>query len=269
MIEGTLPSDFPKGILYRNGPGLLETPDGKPIDQPFDGDGYVCAFRFGDQITFSSRFVKTEGYVKEKQAGKALYRGVFSVGNPTDSWFYNPLDIKPKNIANTGVVRWGDRLLALWEGGGPHRLDPETLETTGTCSLDGVLPEGQEFAAHYRHYEDRLVNFGVSALGGRDLRIRVWEFAEGSFEVLRPPRVPWELPGGCVLVDHVVVRSPRSTFASASAFPAHVPSRPQLHRYLCSHATSTSILTPTRHPQPDPRPQTCCHRTYGEGEHVR
>jgi carotenoid cleavage dioxygenase-like enzyme len=41
--------------------------------------------------------------------------------------------------ANTNVVYWGDRLLALWEGGLPHVIDPVTLQTEGTSRIRGVL----------------------------------------------------------------------------------------------------------------------------------
>lgn len=51
----------------------------------------------------------------EQQARRLLYRGAFSVGNPAGGWFYNPLDLSVKGIANTGVVHWGGKLLALYE----------------------------------------------------------------------------------------------------------------------------------------------------------
>ena len=51
----------------------------------------------------------------EQQARRLLYRGAVSVGNPAGGWFYNPLDLSVKGIANTGVVHWGGKLLALYE----------------------------------------------------------------------------------------------------------------------------------------------------------
>ncbi len=35
-----------------------------------------------------------------------------------------------KNVANTAAVHYGGRLLALWEGGLPHELDPAGLQAT-------------------------------------------------------------------------------------------------------------------------------------------
>ena len=37
---------------------------------------------------------------------------------------------------------WGDKLLACWEAGLPHALDPETLETLGSTSLGGFCELG-------------------------------------------------------------------------------------------------------------------------------
>jgi carotenoid cleavage dioxygenase len=43
------------------------------------------------------------------------------------------------NAANTNIVWHAGRLLALWEGGPPHALDPRTLETEGPHDFAGRL----------------------------------------------------------------------------------------------------------------------------------
>jgi carotenoid cleavage dioxygenase len=43
------------------------------------------------------------------------------------------------NAANTNIVWHGGRLLALWEAGPPHELDPRTLETRGLWDFAGKL----------------------------------------------------------------------------------------------------------------------------------
>ncbi|MGA1622926.1 MAG: carotenoid oxygenase family protein [Synechocystis sp.] len=148
-IEGEIPSGL-QGTLFRNGPGLLDI-GGIPIRHPFDGDGYVTAFSFpGDgRAHFRRQFVKTQGYVEEKAAGKMLYRGVFGT-QPPGGWLKNMFDLRLKNIANTNITYWGDRLLALWEAAHPHRLDPQTLDTIGLDNLDGVLTADQPLSAHPR-----------------------------------------------------------------------------------------------------------------------
>jgi all-trans-8'-apo-beta-carotenal 15,15'-oxygenase len=176
--RGAIPSDL-KGTLYRNGPGRLER-GGQWVHHPFDGDGMVTALRFeGGRAQLRNRFVRTEGWLAEEQAGKVLYRGVFGSQKPGGP-LANAFDLRLKNIANTHVVRLGDQLLALWEAAEPYALDPDTLETRGLSLLDGVLQPGEAFSAHPRfdpghHGAQRMVTFGVKT--GPRSTIRLMEFA--------------------------------------------------------------------------------------------
>lgn len=177
-IEGTIPLDL-EGTLFRNGPGLLDI-NGYPIKHPFDGDGMVSsiAFRQG-RAFYRNRYVRSEGFVAEQKAGRPLYRGVFGTQKP-GGMLANAFDLRLKNIANTHVVYWGSKLLALWEAAEPHRLDPSTLETLELDNLDGVLePEGA-FTAHphfdpgHHGGEPRMVGFSVKA--GLSSKITLLEF---------------------------------------------------------------------------------------------
>ncbi|WP_216901964.1 carotenoid oxygenase family protein [Synechococcus sp. CCY 9618] len=175
---GTVPAEL-SGTLYRNGPGRLER-DGHWVHHPFDGDGMITALRFdAGGVHLSNRFVRTEGWQAEEQAGRFLYRGVFGTPKPGGP-LANAFDLRLKNIANTHVVRLGDQLLALWEASSPHALDPVSLETRGLSLLDGVLKPGEAFSAHPRfepghHGDRRMVTFGVKA--GPRSTIRLMEFA--------------------------------------------------------------------------------------------
>jgi all-trans-8'-apo-beta-carotenal 15,15'-oxygenase len=163
-IEGTIPAEL-EGTLFRNGPGLLDI-HGHPVKHPFDGDGLICSIALRDgQAYFRNRFVRTAGYVAEQQAQKPLYRGVFGTQKPGGP-LANAFDLKLKNIANTHIVYWADKLLALWEAAEPHRLDPETLETLGLDYLNGLIAPGGSFTAHPHidpghHGDPRLVGFSV------------------------------------------------------------------------------------------------------------
>lgn len=178
VVRGAIPREL-NGTLYRNGPGRLER-GGHWVHHPFDGDGMIAALRFeGGKATLRNRFVRTEGWLAEEQAGQFLYRGVFGTQKPGGP-LANALDLRLKNIANTHVVRLGDQLLALWEAAEPHALDPETLETRGITLLDGVLRKGDAFSAHPRfdpghHGAPRMVTFGVKA--GPRSTVRLMEFA--------------------------------------------------------------------------------------------
>jgi all-trans-8'-apo-beta-carotenal 15,15'-oxygenase len=176
--RGTIPEAL-VGTLYRNGPGRLER-GGQWVHHPFDGDGMITALRFeGGSAVLRNRFVRTEGWQAEEQAGRFVYRGVFGTQKP-GGVLANAFDLRLKNIANTHVVRLGDQLLALWEAAEPHALDPDTLETRGLSRLDGLLKPGEAFSAHPRfdpghHGDPRMVTFGVKA--GPTSTIRLMEFA--------------------------------------------------------------------------------------------
>lgn len=158
-VEGEIPADL-VGTFFKNGPGLLDI-NGSRIHHPFDGDGMISSVAFCEgRAYFRNRFVQTAGYLEEKKAGKILYRGVFGTQKP-GGWLANIFDLKIKNIANTHVIYWGGKLLALWEAAEPHRLDPYSLETLGLDYLDGILQPGEAFSAHPRVDGDRLVNFAV------------------------------------------------------------------------------------------------------------
>jgi all-trans-8'-apo-beta-carotenal 15,15'-oxygenase len=158
-VEGEIPPDL-NGTLFRNGPGLLDI-NGQRLHHPFDGDGMISKISFREgRAHFQNRFVRTKGFIEEQQAGKILYRGVFGTQKP-GGWLANIFDLKQKNIANTQVIYWGGKLLALWEAAEPHCLDPYTLETLGIDDLNGVLDPGDAFAAHPRIDGERLVNFSI------------------------------------------------------------------------------------------------------------
>ncbi|GBF79580.1 carotenoid oxygenase family protein [Aphanothece sacrum] len=205
-IDGEIPPEL-QGTLFRNGPGLLDV-QGIPLKHPFDGDGMICAISFlsDGKVHFRNRFVQTEGYVKEQKAGKMLYRGVFGSQKP-GGWFNNFLDIKIKNIANTNIIYWGDKLLALWEAAEPYRLDPATLETLGLDYLDGTLNPGDSISAHpcidptceLDNGQPCLVNYSIKP--GFSSKITVYEFAK-SGELLRSHS--HSIPGFCFIHDFAI-----------------------------------------------------------------
>jgi carotenoid cleavage dioxygenase-like enzyme len=80
----------------------------------------------------------SKGYLQEKKSKKVSYRGVFAT-KITGGPLANIFSINPKNAANTNVIYWAGRLLALWEGGLPYRLEPDSLRTIGAYTLKGVF----------------------------------------------------------------------------------------------------------------------------------
>lgn len=207
-IEGEIPPEL-TGTLFRNGPGMLDV-SGQRIHHPFDGDGMVCAIAFQNgRAHFRNRYIQTEGYLAEQQAGKILYRGVFGTAKP-GGWLSNIFDLKLKNIANTNIIYWGGKLLALWEAAEPHRLDPATLETLGLDYLDGLLQPGDAFGAHpwvdpaspYDNGAPCLVNFAIKP--GLSSKITVYEF-DTDGKLLKQNAAT--VPGFCFIHDFAITPS--------------------------------------------------------------
>ena len=202
-IEGEIPREL-QGTLFRNGPGILEI-GGHQLQHPFDGDGMINAIAFNDgKAHFRSRFVRTEGYLAEQAAGKILYRGVFGTQKP-GGWLANAFDLKLKDIANTQVLYWGGKLLALWEAASPHRLDPSTLETLGKETLNGLLQNDAGFTAHPRidlgdeERETRLVGFGLKP--GLSTTLTIYELNQAGDVVEQQAR---SIPGFAFLHDFAI-----------------------------------------------------------------
>lgn len=156
---GKIPDGL-RGTLYRNGPARLQR-GGMNAGHWFDGDGAILAVDFTDVgATAVYRYVQTAGYQAEEKTDKFLYTnyGMTAPGPALLRW------TKPvKNTANTSVLALPDRLLALWEGGPPHSLDLQTLETHGTDNL-GSLDSGFSYSAHCKRdpITGNIYNFGIT-----------------------------------------------------------------------------------------------------------
>ncbi|ACK64122.1 Carotenoid oxygenase [Rippkaea orientalis PCC 8801] len=159
ILSGKIPEGL-RGTLYRNGPGRLERGTQK-VGHWFDGDGAILAVHFRDTgATATYRYVQTEGYQKEAKADHFLYP---NYGMTVPGGFWKTWGKVVKNTANTSVLALPNKLLALWEGGFPHGLDLETLETLGLDNLTQLKP-GDSFSAHPKIDPNtgNIYNFGVT-----------------------------------------------------------------------------------------------------------
>jgi len=171
IVEGALPEGL-RGSLLRAGQGRMAR-GGKRYAHPFDGDGMVARFSFSDKgIRYRNRHVRTREFCAEEAAGRMLFRG-FGTNLPGGIGA-NALRTVFRNCANTNIVSHAGKLLVLWEGGLPHTLDPDTLETLERYDFEGQLLEplslrgrllGRElpFSAHPRLdlVTGDLYNFGT------------------------------------------------------------------------------------------------------------
>nr|ALJ10991.1 carotenoid cleavage dioxygenase 7b [Chrysanthemum x morifolium] len=145
IVEGSIPLDFPLGTYYLTGPGLFKDDHGSTV-HPLDGHGYLRAFTINgakNEVTFMARYIKTEAQVEEHDhktgEWRFTHRGPFSVlkngkkiGNTKVM----------KNVANTSVLSWGDKLFCLWEGGAPYEIESSSLDTLGKFDLIDSVDNG-------------------------------------------------------------------------------------------------------------------------------
>ncbi|RYR54788.1 hypothetical protein S245_021327 [Arachis hypogaea] len=136
LVDGVIPSDFPSGTYYLTGPGLFSDDHGSTV-HPLDGHGYLRAFTIdNNKVTYMAKYIKTEAQVEEHDpetdTWRFTHRGPFSVlkggkkvGNTKVM----------KNVANTSVVKWGEKLLCMWEGGEPYEIESGTLDTIGRYNM--------------------------------------------------------------------------------------------------------------------------------------
>ena len=169
-VEGEVPVAL-NGAFYRCGPD----PRFPPIhgdDININGDGMVTMFRFDNgAVDFRSRYVRTEKYLLEAKARRALF-GVYR--NPyTDD---PSVAGKDRTTANTNAFFHAGRLFALKEDGLPYEVDPHTLETRGRFDYGGKI-ESQTHTAHPKidPASGEMLSHGYEAKGlaTRDVSIQV------------------------------------------------------------------------------------------------
>lgn len=83
-------------------------------------------------------------YKSEVGQQKILFRSSFGTQKPGGARS-NAFDIFMKNAANTNVIHWRGRLLALFESAQPIAMDPYSLKTLGPDLLGGSVKAGASF----------------------------------------------------------------------------------------------------------------------------
>ncbi|VBB81651.1 Putative carotenoid cleavage dioxygenase [Podospora comata] len=157
VVFGEIPKEL-NGTFYR----IMVDPF-YPLQEgnaPIEGDGNVCALRIKDgRVDLKIRYVDTERLRLERQANKRLF-----------GLYRNPFTHHPcvraavDSTANTNLVYWAGKLLALKESAQPYQVHPDTLET---ITYDPFNSPGLTFSAHPKvdPYTRELVVFGYEAKG--------------------------------------------------------------------------------------------------------
>lgn len=169
-IDGTLPSNL-VGDLHQNGPGNFGF-QVEHIRHALNADGLITKYSFSDEANddpgkflFSLRFVKTQTFQQDWDAGECLEQGTFGTAQCGLPWLYLPsrnglnakLSHMPlisciigaafftgiKNAANTHIISFGGKLLPLYKAGLPYEFNQDTKkngeDTMGRMLLTGKL----------------------------------------------------------------------------------------------------------------------------------
>ncbi|MEJ8848906.1 carotenoid oxygenase family protein [Variovorax rhizosphaerae] len=156
-VQGELPEGL-DGTLYRNGPNP-QFPDANA--HLFGGDGMLHAFTLdGGKASYRNRWVRTAHWQAERAAGHRLFDayGRNLDGSSNES-------VADEGAANTNVVWYAGRLLALEEAHLPVEIDPVTLLSRGQTNFGGALVG--PFTAHPKMdpATGELLFFGYNATG--------------------------------------------------------------------------------------------------------
>jgi len=205
VTRGALPADL-VGDYFLNGPACIKL--GGKVCHPFDGHGFLRRVRIdgaAGTAALSADVVGTAAFKKESAARALVYRGLGTLPrDPTTlagKW-HNTWASLGKSVANTCVVKWGGNLLALWEGGPPHRVAEDDFSQADVYTFDGAIPRNVPFLAHtcFDAKRNRLV--GVNLHQGRTTGFTFFEIDEQnqllskvsrcSTAQARPPALCWE-----------------------------------------------------------------------------
>ncbi|WP_433593640.1 carotenoid oxygenase family protein [Nocardia sp. CA-145437] len=190
QIDGRLPREL-TGTLYRIGPGKFQV--GKSLlHNVFDGDGMISQFVLdGSSVRFRNRYVRTRHFEHGQTSDRVRYRGV---GDQIPGGPLANIGRLPANVANTNIVHYAGGLLALWEMGNPHRIDPDSLETLGPTDFGGRLGFLGAFSAHpkWDPVTGDMYNFGLDLLPTPRLRTYRIDRAGRCHRLATVPL--WDLP---------------------------------------------------------------------------
>lgn len=208
-------------------PKVPPVPDGEDkermVKHPFEGDGAILGVTFaGDGKAIARyRYVRTTALTRERKKGKKLYRGMESTREEGSSaggllggqgndfpvplfkhHLQSGLNKNRKNTSNTRAIYWSKKLLTLWEGGLPYKLDALALSTEGKSQLGGVLKETDPFSgkAAFDPIKDRML-FYSNIQDSKSSMLTLYEF-NSKFRVAS--KTEYKLPGLAVISDFAV-----------------------------------------------------------------
>ncbi len=146
QIEGDLPSDL-QGVYIRNTENPLHDAIGRY--HPFDGDGMLHSICFtGEGVEYRNRFIQTDGFLAEKEAGRALWAGLLERPEKSERPGWGARTALKDSSSTDVAVHRGRAVTSFYQCGDVYELDPRTLAPHGKADwLAGITP-GWGVSAH-------------------------------------------------------------------------------------------------------------------------
>ncbi|XP_076472505.1 retinal Mueller cells isomerohydrolase-like [Babylonia areolata] len=171
-IVGQIP-EWLEGSLYRSGPGIFKIGD-NVMKHLFDGFCVLHRFhvtRGGKKVTYTSRVLDTDTYVKSVKANRlvASQFGTYQAPDPCKGilgrlmTFFKPKD--PEELTDNvavNIVPHGDRLYALTETPWLVHVHPETLLKEGRENLTDRIAVHMSTAHPHFDPEGNMYNLGTA-----------------------------------------------------------------------------------------------------------
>ncbi len=161
-VVGTIPDDL-AGVYLRN----TETALMEPIKRyhPFDGDALMHSISFeGGEARYANRFVRTDGFLAEQEAGRSLWAGITEhPSNAIADHGWGARTMMKDNASTDVIVHGGVALASFYQCGELYRLDPRTLDDLGKTTWNGRFPrEGVSAHPKLDEHTGELLFFNYS-----------------------------------------------------------------------------------------------------------
>ena len=185
---------------------------------PFEGSGEPIVDTTG-KVMARFRYIRMNAFTNEQKKEKKLYKGMESTCNTASSVEndlplpFNRHHLLPglnkmrKNTSNTRAVYFGKKLLSLWSGGLPYKLDSLALSTDGRTQLGGVVKKeaaSMGAKAVIDAKKNRILFFGIDEEAGSS-QLNLFEF-NAKFQAIQDNdgKVQVPLPGLAMMYDFAV-----------------------------------------------------------------
>jgi all-trans-8'-apo-beta-carotenal 15,15'-oxygenase len=206
---------------------------GQAYAHSFEGDGLITGVRLDAAGAHGvCRLTATAGLAAERAAGEVL----FGTGLPWRKRFANAARGRYKNTANTNVVSWQGRILALMEAARPTelRLTAADVETVGETDLGGVI--GRALSAHPHRVAARATTYNFGVEYGRHTRLVAYALPD-----VGPARTLGEVTLGFAPMIHEFIATERHLVWFLSPDAVHVTR--MLLGWVTSHGCSVAAPT--------------------------